>query len=106
MAQHELQAATTYAADEGETIPVETPETATMLSNLAGLSGADLDSAYRADQIADHELNAQQMNDHAVQGRYEPLMRYDTMVLPEAREHLAHFLDLQAEMGGASSDAM
>lgn len=99
MAAAKLRAATRNG--EGlDGAPVVTPTTDGMLSDLGGLDGAAFDKAYVADQVAAHQMTADQMSDYAVQGSYAPLLRYDAATLPEVQDHLAHFRDLQAEMSG------
>ena len=101
-AEQKLQGAATYAGYMGGAGPVETPKTSAMLTELAGLSGAAFDRAYVADQIAGHEMAAQQFKDYDAQDSYAPLLRYDAATLPEVEDHLAHFETLQARMGGSS----
>ena len=101
-AEQKLQGAATYADSMGAAGPVETPMTSDVLGNLATLDGAAFDKAYVDAQVDGHAMTAQQMQDYAVQGSYAPLLRYEAATLPEVRDHLAHFRDLQARMSGAT----
>ena len=105
-AEHKLREAASYQDYFGSADPVVNPRTEGMLADLSAVSGADFDRLYVTDQVAAHQLTAQQMSDYAVQGSYAPLLRYEAMTLPQVDDHLAHFADLQAHMARGSSDNM
>lgn len=103
-AERNLQGAATYEDYQGGAAPVETPTTSATLADLGALDGKAFDRAYVAAQVEGHALTAQRLQDYAVQGSYAPLLRYDAATLPEVQDHLAHFQDLQARMGGVSDN--
>ena len=106
MAERKLQAAASYADNQGASGPVETPTTSATLSDLGALDGAAFDKAYVDAQVEAHQRTAGQMGDYAIQGSYAPLLRYEAMTLPEVDDHLAHFEALQARMSRGSSAAL
>ncbi len=91
------------ANSEGITLPTDVSgQQQAMFDHLSKLSGAEFDSAYVKDMVADHQDDVKDFEKEAQNGTDDKIKSFASQTLPVLQGHLEKIKSIQAAIGGAS----
>ncbi len=91
------------AASEGMTLPADVNgKQQAMYDRLSKLSGAQFDSAYVKDMMADHQEDIKEFEKEAKSGTDEKIKSFASQTLPVIQGHLDKLKAIQPKLGSSS----